>query len=423
MLLKDNTLSDCHSEAKKVLCPMGLQYKKIHACPNDCILYRKEFETVHKCPRCGVSQYKVKDGGGNNDEDIADKGPPAKMLWYLPIISRFKQLFANAMNLTWHGNKRNCDGLLHHPADSPQKEKMSFCRCLGGVKVPQGYSSNVKSLVSLSDLKLVGLKSHDCHVLMQQLLPVAIRDIFPNNVRSVLTRFCFFFNAICAKVIDPDKLDELENEAIIILCELEMYFPPAFFDIMIHLIVHLVREIKLCGLVYLRWMYPVERYMKIQYILNNTDEVLPYISEHQTVLKKNNPRMNEKSLVNEHNKTFLKWFKEKVFSDDSASETLKCLANEPKYNVYTYTGYDINKFSFYTKSQDDNSTMQNSGVTLQAQSMHFSSRNDKNPVVASTSYYGVIEEIWEINYTKFKVPIFKCKWVDINTGVRTNLTF
>jgi len=59
------------------------------------------------------------------------------------------------------------------------------------------------------------------------------------------------------------KLDELENEAAIKLCQLEMYFPSAFFDIMVHLIVHLVREIKCCGLVYLRWMYPVEQYMNI----------------------------------------------------------------------------------------------------------------------------------------------------------------
>ena len=96
----------------------------------------------------------------------------------------------------------------------------------------------------LKDLKLVGLKSHDCHVLMQQLLVVAIRDIFPNKVRHAITRLCFFFNAICSKVVDPVMLDELESEAAIILCHLEMYFSPAFFDIMVHLIVHLVREIK-----------------------------------------------------------------------------------------------------------------------------------------------------------------------------------
>ena len=109
--------------------------------------------------------------------------------------------------------------------------------------MPQRCSSSIKSLVQFKDIKLVDLKSHDCHVLMQQLLAVTIRDILPNNVRHAITCLCFFFNAICSKVIDPLKLDELENEAAIILCQLEMYFPPSFFDIMIHLIVHLVREI------------------------------------------------------------------------------------------------------------------------------------------------------------------------------------
>jgi len=42
-------------------------------------------------------------------------------------------------------------------------------------------------------LKLVGLKSHDCHILMQQLLPVAIRGILPKNVRQTITRLCAFF--------------------------------------------------------------------------------------------------------------------------------------------------------------------------------------------------------------------------------------
>jgi len=115
----------------------------------------------------------------------------------------------------------------------------------------------------MDNLKLMGLKSHDCHVLMQDLLLVPIRGILPKNVRQVITRLCLFFNVICRKVIGPTRLDELENEAIIILCQLEMYFPPSFFDIMVHLIVHLVREIRLCGLVFLRWMYLIERCVKI----------------------------------------------------------------------------------------------------------------------------------------------------------------
>ncbi|KAL0551848.1 hypothetical protein IC582_010937 [Cucumis melo] len=47
------------------------------------------------------------------------------------------------------------------------------------------------------------------------------------------------------------------------MCLLEKYFPPSFFTIMMHLTVHIVREVKLCGPVYLRWMYSFERYMKV----------------------------------------------------------------------------------------------------------------------------------------------------------------
>ena len=43
MLPEKNTLLKNHYEAKKILCPMGMEYKKIHACPNDCILYRNEY--------------------------------------------------------------------------------------------------------------------------------------------------------------------------------------------------------------------------------------------------------------------------------------------------------------------------------------------------------------------------------------------
>ena len=85
----------------------------------------------------------------------------------------------------------------------------------------------------------------------------------PNKDRYAITRLCFFFNATCSKVLDLANLDELENKDVIILCQLEMYFPPVFFNIMVHLIVHLVREIKCYGPIYLRWMYLIERYTKI----------------------------------------------------------------------------------------------------------------------------------------------------------------
>ncbi|XP_071707891.1 uncharacterized protein [Rutidosis leptorrhynchoides] len=143
-------------------------------------------------------------------------------------------------------------------------EKTKFWQCLHGIKVPSGYSANIRKLVSMKDLKLLGMKSHDCHVLMTQMIPIAIRGILPNRIRHTITKLCLFFNMIHSKVIDPDVLDEYQRDIILTLCELEMYFPPSFFDVMVHLVSHIVGEIKACGPVFfLRYMYPFERYMCI----------------------------------------------------------------------------------------------------------------------------------------------------------------
>jgi len=91
-----------------------MEYQKIHSCPNDCILYENQFVEMCKCPTCGVSQYKVKDEECCDDK-ATNNDHPTKVCWYLPIIPRFKRLFANedgAKNLTWKANGRKSDGLL-----------------------------------------------------------------------------------------------------------------------------------------------------------------------------------------------------------------------------------------------------------------------------------------------------------------------
>ena len=88
-------------------------------------------------------------------------------------------------------------------------------------------------------------------------------------------------------------------------------------------------------------------------------------------------------MLKENNKTFLNWFKDTIFSDNNASETLRKLADGPRRSVRTWNGYSIIKYSFYTKSQDDKSTMQNSGISLEAKSQHFSIVNDDNPHLRS----------------------------------------
>src|ERR1044071_7094294 len=78
------------------------------------------------------------------------------------------------------------------------------------------------------------MKSHDCHVMMTQKLPVALRGIMDKHVRDTLTGFCNFFDVISRKYISSKQLRRLQEEIVVILCELEMYFPPAFFDVMVH---------------------------------------------------------------------------------------------------------------------------------------------------------------------------------------------
>ncbi|KAM5563198.1 hypothetical protein ABKV19_018058, partial [Rosa sericea] len=142
-------------------------------------------------------------------------------------------------------------------------EKKILCSSFFNMTVPVRFCSNIRNLVSMEDLRLVGLKSHDCHTIMQILLPVALRSVLEKPVRYAIIQFCLFFKAICSKVIDVSKLQQMQADLIDTVCLLEKFFPPSFFDVMIHLTVHLVREVELCGPVFLRWMYPFERYMKV----------------------------------------------------------------------------------------------------------------------------------------------------------------
>jgi hypothetical protein len=56
---------------------------------------------------------------------------------------------------------------------SPQ-EIEQFFNCLLGVKVPYSYSGKISRYLDKAKQKFSGMKSHDCHVLMTQILPVAI---------------------------------------------------------------------------------------------------------------------------------------------------------------------------------------------------------------------------------------------------------
>ena len=151
-------------------------------------------------------------------------------------------------------------------------ELRRMCQCLHGIKVPSNYSSTIKHLVDMKSHKLSGMKSHDCHVILTQLLPVAIRGIMEPHVRETIMKLSDFFDSISQKSITVRRCQILQDSLIQILCELEMFFPPSFFDIMVHLMIHICDEILSLGPSFLHNMYGPERYNGVlkRYVRNRS---------------------------------------------------------------------------------------------------------------------------------------------------------
>src|SRR5947207_1326680 len=110
--------------------------------------------------------------------------------------------------------------------------------------------------------------------MMAHMLPIAIRYIIRlSYIKLAVIRLCHFFNTIAHKVIDPAELSALNIEIAETLCLLEMVFPLSLFDMMVHLLGHIVDKLKILGSVFLHQMYPFERYMAVlkSYVRNRAN--------------------------------------------------------------------------------------------------------------------------------------------------------
>ncbi|XP_024199865.1 uncharacterized protein LOC112203073 [Rosa chinensis] len=274
-------------------------------------------------------------------------------------------------------------------------ERKIVCSSFFNMTVPVRFSSNVRNLVSMEELRLAGLKSHDCHTIMQLLLPVALRSVLEKPVRYAIIRFCLLFKAICSKVIDVSKLEQMQADLVDTVCLLEKFFPPSFFDIMIHLTVHLVREVELCGPIFFRWMYPFERYMKVfkGWVRNRqfpegciaesyiVEEAIEFCSERilpEDATTVGTPLRTKYGLLNgckplsgatiisvnqkQLDLAHLCVVNEMRFADNAVSESIRWLAGGPKKEVPTFSGYHVNGVDFNTIARDKVRSVQNSGV-------------------------------------------------------------
>ena len=138
-------------------------------------------------------------------------------------------------------------------------ERNGFLQVLKDVTVPDGYASNISRCVNMKERKISGLKSHDNHILTHQLFPIALRGSLPSHVTRPLIKLACFFREICSKTLRVSDIATIEVDIAVTLCELENIFPPSFFTMMVHLVMHLAVEAKIGGLVHYCWMYPIER--------------------------------------------------------------------------------------------------------------------------------------------------------------------
>ncbi|CAI0464564.1 unnamed protein product, partial [Linum tenue] len=92
-----------------------------------------------------------------------------------------------------------------------KEEKKRLCTFLKKVKVPDGVFSNISNCVRLKDRKIFGLKSHDSHIILERLLPLALRGIVRPSVYDAITELCIYFRELCSRELSVDVLKHLES--------------------------------------------------------------------------------------------------------------------------------------------------------------------------------------------------------------------
>ena len=128
-------------------------------------------------------------------------------------------------------------------------------------------------------------------------------------------------------------------------------------------------------------------------VLQQSVLVAPYMEEHKQMVRSRYPSKSETWITNHHNDTFATWLQKELMNNDEIHEQLAWLARGPANSILTYQGYEINGYTFYTRAQDNKSTNQNSGVRI----------DDIDSSGQTNSYFGYIEEIWELldNYFNY----------------------
>ncbi|XP_058763039.1 uncharacterized protein LOC131636447 [Vicia villosa] len=120
--MPDLNIPESFYKTTTMISGLGLDYKKIDSCPNDCMLFWKEHEKDNSCTICEASRWKQNAAteGCESEQPKNDCRVPEKVLRHFPLIPRLQRLFMcskTAESMRWHEEERSKDGKLRHPAD------------------------------------------------------------------------------------------------------------------------------------------------------------------------------------------------------------------------------------------------------------------------------------------------------------------
>ena len=142
-----------------------------------------------------------------------------------------------------------------------KEQRAQLLTLMSQTRFPTRYvSSNIRNQINNI---LRGLKTHDYHVIIEDVLPIMAISSLEKGPRLTIIRLGLILKRMSLHVLDTSNFDNLREEVVEVLRLLEREFPPTIFTISMHLLIHLENELEHCGPIRTRWMSPIERYMKV----------------------------------------------------------------------------------------------------------------------------------------------------------------
>ncbi|KAK4388614.1 hypothetical protein Sango_2468000 [Sesamum angolense] len=74
-----------------------------------------------------------------------------------------------------------------------KEQRRRICEWITHLKFSDGYTSNLAHCVDMNELMLHGMKSHDYHVFMKKLIPIAFYKMLPESMWSALAEVSLLF--------------------------------------------------------------------------------------------------------------------------------------------------------------------------------------------------------------------------------------